>query len=113
MDQDLKAGAAPIMVEAVAEVCNGEDGLYLSWLIEGGICALVEGCVLVMPTKPITDNEGSGEVYTTAPQPAREPLTDAAIMDAYCKAPDIRQYVTAFKAGARFAEQHHGITAKP
>ena len=46
-----------------------------------------------------------------APVADRVPLTDDAILDAYCKAPDMRQYITAFKAGARFAEAAHGITA--
>lgn len=64
----------PVHVEAVATVQAGEDGLYLDWLIEGGICALVEGCTLVMPSRPITDDFGAGEVYTAPPQPV--PLTD-------------------------------------
>ena len=48
---------------------------------------------------------------TTSAVVDRVPLTDDKILDAYCKAPDMRQYITAFKAGARFAEAAHGITA--
>jgi hypothetical protein len=41
-------------------------------------------------------------------RPAK-PLTDEQILDAFCTTPDIHQFVSAFKAGARFAEQAHGI----
>lgn len=75
--QQPGAEPEPIMVEAVAEVRSGAEGLYLDWLIEGGICALVEGCVLVMPTQPITDDDGSGEVYLSAPA-QRQPLSEDA-----------------------------------
>lgn len=57
----------PVMVEAVAEVVDTDDGLTLRWLIEGGIAAMSDGAVLVMPHSPITGNDGSGEVYTAAP----------------------------------------------
>lgn len=49
--------------------------------------------------------------YTTPQPPAqRKPLTDEQILDAYCKTPGIFQFVSAFKAGARYAESAHGIT---
>lgn len=41
---------------------------------------------------------------------AREPLTDAEIVDAYCVTPTPHQFVEAFKAGVRHAEATHGIT---
>lgn len=67
----------PVMVEAVAEVVDTDDGLTLRWLIEGGIAAMADGCVLVMPHSPITGDDGSGEVYTAAPAPVGlVPLTE-------------------------------------
>ena len=69
--------AQPVMVEAVAEVEEGDDGMRLHWLIEGGISAIPEGVVLVMPHEPITEDDGSGEVYRAAPAsaPSAQPLT--------------------------------------
>jgi hypothetical protein len=52
-----------ITVEAVAEIVQTDEGLDLQWLIEGGISAMAEGCVLIFAQEPITDNEGSGEVF--------------------------------------------------
>lgn len=73
----------PVMVEAVAEVVDTDDGLTLRWLIEGGIAAMADGCVLVMPHSPITGDDGSGEVYTAAPAPVGlVPLTYDQIVDA-------------------------------
>ena len=74
----------PITVEAVAEVVDTADGLELRWLIEGGIAAMDEGCVLVMPHRPITDDFGHGEVYMaqsapTAPAPAAQPPNEEAM----------------------------------
>lgn len=59
----------PITVEAVAEVVDRRDGEgdRLDWLIEGGIDALPTGVVLMMSHRPITNNDGHGEVYTTPP----------------------------------------------
>ena len=48
-------------------------------------------------------------LYTT-PQPQAQPLTDEQLLAAYCKTPGIFQFVSAFKAGARYAETAHGIT---
>lgn len=52
-------------------------------------------------------------LYTT-PQPTQAqvgavPLTDEEVLDAFCRTPGIHQFVQAFWAGVRFAEQHHGI----
>lgn len=66
-----------VMVEAVAEVVDTDDGLALRWLLEGGIAAMSDGDVLVMPHSPITDADGSGEVYTAALAPVG--LTDEQI----------------------------------
>lgn len=57
----------PIGVEAVAEVKHNKHGFgYIDWLIEGGIAALPEGTVMVVPHKPITGDDGQGEVYTAS-----------------------------------------------
>ena len=42
----------------------------------------------------------------------QDPLTDDAIVAAFCETPGLRpqQMVSCFVAGARFAETHHGIT---
>lgn len=66
--------AEPITVEAVAEVRRGDDGLKLDWLIEGGVDAMEPGCVLVCATRPITDDDGHGEVYTA---PVAAPVAPA------------------------------------
>lgn len=72
----------PVMVEAVAEVVDTDDGLTLRWLIEGGIAAMADGCVLVMPHSPITGDDGSGEVYTATPAPVGlVPLTEAQLVE--------------------------------
>ena len=52
-------------------------------------------------------------LYTT-PQPTQAqagavPLTHDEALDAFCHTPGIHQFVQAFMAGVRFAEQHHGI----
>lgn len=47
-----------------------------------------------------------------AAPPSREPLTDDAILDAFCHTPGIHQFVQAFKAGVRFAERAHGIHSR-
>lgn len=54
------------------------------------------------------------EVLYTAPQPTQAqagavPLTHDEALDAFCHTPGIHQFVQAFMAGVRFAEQHHGI----
>ncbi len=53
------------------------------------------------------------KLYAT-PQPTQAqagavPLTDEEVLDAFCRTPGIHQFVQAFWAGVRFAEQHHGI----
>lgn len=65
--------AEPVTVEAVAEVVRTEDGLDLSWLVEGGICAMEDGVVLLMSHRPITDDFGHGEVYTAPPAHSAKP----------------------------------------
>jgi len=65
-----------VTVAAVAEVIERDGEPELCWLIEGGICALPVGYVLVIAHRPITGDDGSGEVYIAPPQQAEpEPQT--------------------------------------
>ncbi|MCY1188267.1 hypothetical protein D9M73_293510 [compost metagenome] len=54
----------PILVEAVATVVDDEEeGLRLSWLLEGGISALEHpGTVLLVAHGALTNDEGHGYV---------------------------------------------------
>jgi hypothetical protein len=42
-------------------------------------------------------------------KPSLQPLTDEDVLNAFCTTPNIHQFVSAFKAGVRFAESAHGI----
>lgn len=58
----------PVTVEAVATVRrNGDGDRYIDWLTEGGIADLEAGDVLMVSDRAITDEDGSGEVYTAPP----------------------------------------------
>lgn len=54
---------------------DGSDEPYVDWLVEGGIYEVPHGSLLLVANKPITDDEGHGEVYTT-PQPQPVPAID-------------------------------------
>ena len=62
--------------------------------------------------------DGSGRYSESAtPQPTQAqagavPLTHDEALDAFCRTPGIYQFVQAFMAGVRFAEQYHGIGIK-
>jgi len=61
----------PVTVEAVATVRRTSDGdRYIDWLMEGGIADLEVGDVLMVSDRAITDEDGSGEVYTAPPAQA-------------------------------------------
>ncbi len=65
------AAGEPIQVEAVAITREDEDGLYLDWVLEGGISALeAPGVVLLVAHGEVTDRHGSGEVYLAPPAAA-------------------------------------------
>jgi len=53
-------------VEAVATTkMDADGGLYLDWLVEGGISALeLPGITLLVADRATTNNEGAGRVYT-------------------------------------------------
>lgn len=46
-----------------------------------------------------------------APAPSAQPLTQKQIVEGYCAAPLVHQYVEAFEQGVKFAERAHGIGA--
>lgn len=75
--------ASPIGVEAVGTIT--EDGI--DWLIEGGESAIPEGMTLLIAHKPITNDEGRGEVYIR-PQKLPEP----AVPEGFVIAPDYRGF---------------------
>ncbi len=100
----------PVMIEAVAEVIETEEGLDLFWLIEGGICALTAGDVLMVSDKPITGDDGSGEVYA-APQ-TQQPLTDEQILSFGPGDPDAKWADEDQLYFARVIEAAHGIGGK-
>ncbi len=76
MKTNDKTLAEPITVEAVASIRrNGDGDRYIDWLTEGGIADLEVGDVLMVSDRAITDEDGSGEVYTAPPaQSAGEPM---------------------------------------
>ncbi len=69
-------GQEPITVEAAATVRrDGEGDRYIDWLTEGGIADLEVGDVLIVSDRAITDEDGSGKVYTAPPaQSVGEPV---------------------------------------
>lgn len=65
------AAGEPIQVEAVATTREDEDGLYLDWVLEGGISALeAPGVTLLVAHGTLTNAQGSGEVYLASPAAA-------------------------------------------
>lgn len=64
----LQPVGEPVTVEAVATVRrNGDGDRYIDWLTEGGIADLEVGDMLMVSDRAITDEDGSGEVYTAPP----------------------------------------------
>jgi hypothetical protein len=61
----------PVTIEAVATIRNKGGELFVDWLIEGGLSAMVGGETLLICGERLTDSTGSGEVYTT-PQTKQE-----------------------------------------
>ncbi|CAI8806872.1 hypothetical protein EMIT0324P_11068 [Pseudomonas chlororaphis] len=57
----------PILIQAVAVTRQNDDGMYLEWLLEGGISEMeFPGQVLfAMPeANDLCDEDGSAEIYT-------------------------------------------------
>lgn len=76
-----QAVGEPVTVEAVAAVRRWSNGdRYIDWLTEGGISDLEAGDVLMVADRAITDEDGSGEVYTAPPAQAGD-LGPASIPD--------------------------------
>lgn len=74
-----QATPGPVSIEVVGEIVTNEDGNDVRWSIEGGADAIPEGMVLLIADRQITDDTGSGEVYTS-PAPGVPELTDAMLI---------------------------------
>jgi len=73
-----------ITIEAVAVVRDGDDDLYLDWLLEGGICALeLPGTVLFASNEAndMCDDEGSCEVFTSEDFDTERLRADTAVAE--------------------------------
>jgi hypothetical protein len=75
--------AEPLVVEAVATVVKDDDGdLRLDWLLEGGICGLEDGCVLLVSDglNEAVEEDGYTEVYTHPQRRNAAEVTDEAMI---------------------------------
>lgn len=91
----------PITVEAVAEIFNHpEYGLSINWLLENGIGELQVGDVLMVSNRAITDEDGSGEVYTAPPAQAVD------------LAPLVSELSEADREYAEAKKKYHTVSAK-
>ncbi|WAK44829.1 hypothetical protein [Pseudomonas phage PseuP_224] len=73
----------PILIQAVAVTRQSDDGMYLEWLLEGGISEMESpGQVLfAMPeANDLCDEDGSAEIYT---RPAEQPEPISSESDQY------------------------------
>ena len=62
----------PVLIQAVAVTREGDDGMYLEWLLEGGICELdlPDTMLFALPeANDLCDEDGSAEIYTSQPAP--------------------------------------------
>ena len=85
---------------------------YDRW--HGVACAGCNACVGARDRRFRTSAAAIAAWNTRTPQPTQAqagavPLTQAQVVEAFCKQPHPVQFVTAFDQGVRFAEQHHGI----
>lgn len=72
--QPAEVRAELAIVEAVGHIKRVDSGdLGIEWLIEGGICALEPGEVLMVSATRLTDNTGSGEVWLDPLHAAQPP----------------------------------------
>ena len=53
-----------------------------------------------------------GPLYLHPPEPARQPMTEREIIGGFDVLPEALTFFTAFEAGVRHAERHHGIGVK-
>ena len=54
----------------------------------------------------------AGPLYLHPPEPARQPMTEREIIGGFEALPEALTFFTAFEAGVRHAERHHGIGVK-
>lgn len=105
-------GGAPTTIERP----DNSDGTQFFYAI-ACYCGRYSACahkMAVRKTPEIAKADAIAAWNTRTPQPTQSqagavPLTDEEVLDAFCRTPGIHQFVQAFWAGVRFAEQHHGI----
>lgn len=64
----------PVVVEAVGTIGRNDEGEFgIDWTLEGGICGLEEGCVLLVADglNELVEAEGYTEVFTDPHAPAQ------------------------------------------
>lgn len=112
-------GHGPVTVEAVATVRRWSNGdRYIDWLTEGGIADLEVGDVLMVSDRAITDEDGSGEVYTTPPAQAvdlgavREALQAAEGLATICASVDGYSREEVAASGRAMKRQFADVLAK-
>jgi hypothetical protein len=79
-----KPQGGPILIQAVAITRQNDDGIYLEWLLEGGISEMeFPGQVLfAMPeANDLCDEDGSAEIYI---RPAEQPAPVAVVPKSEC-----------------------------
>ena len=80
---DAQHQCEPVLIQAVAVTReDDEEGLYLEWLLEGGIAEMeIAGMMLfVIPeANNLCDEDGSAEIYLS-PQQAEQPAPVAVVM---------------------------------
>ncbi|KRB33386.1 Lar family restriction alleviation protein [Acidovorax sp. Root70] len=105
-------GGAPTTIERPDNI----DGTQFFYAI-ACYCGRHSACahkMAVRKTPEIAKADAVAAWNTRTPQPTQAqagavPLTHDEALDAFCRTPGIHQFVQAFMAGVRFAEQHHGI----
>jgi len=104
-----------ITIEAVAVVRDGDDGLYLDWLLEGGICALeLPGTVLFasVEANDMCDEEGSCEVFSSEDFDAERLRADTAVAEVAALREELEgMKETAALFESEFSKQSDSLTA--
>ncbi|BAQ75228.1 putative uncharacterized protein [Pseudomonas sp. Os17] len=73
----------PTLIQAVAVTCQNDDGMYLEWLLEGGISEReFSGQVLfaIPEATDLCDEDGGAEIYT---RPVEQPASISSTSDKY------------------------------
>ena len=99
-------------VEDYEMVGEDEDGRDACHTPTEGERALIKDAICGLLADPDWDNAWGDLIRYQAQQRTEErvPMTDAEVVDGFCKRPHNVQFVSVFSDGVRFAEAHHGIT---